>query len=148
MKLHLLEKLGIALVLGLGAMLIAPLRYALLGLVKHEPFYYRRPTSYWLKILKDDDARHRQWAALTLGDIGAEPGVVPALIEALNDKDFEVHRVVLTSLGTIGSAAKEAVPALNEALRHGDVETRGAIGEVLAKIDPEAAAKAGIAAAP
>src|SRR5438874_1231502 len=76
MKMQLLEKMGVVLVLGLGAMLITPLRYALVGVVKHERFYQRRPTSYWLKILKDEDARYRQWAAAALGDLGPEPGVV------------------------------------------------------------------------
>src|SRR5713226_2969808 len=135
MKLQLLEKLGIVLVLGLGAMLISPLRYALIGLVKHERFYQHRPTSYWLKLLKDDDARYRQWAARTLGDLGPEPGVVPALIEALQDKDSEVHRLAAISLGAIGPAAKQAVGALSEALRNADDETRPFIDEALTKID-------------
>jgi len=147
-KLHLLEKLGIVLVLGLGAMLISPLRYALVGLVKHERFYQHRPTSYWLKLLRDGDARYRQWAARTLGDLGPEPGVVPALIEALNDKDLEVHRAVLQSLRTIGPAAKQAVPALREALNHTDVETRELIGAALTRIDPNAAANAGAGGEP
>jgi HEAT repeat protein len=147
-KLQFLEKLGIVLVLGLGAMLISPLRYALVGLVKHERFYQHRPASYWLKLLRDDDARYRQWAARTLGDLGPEPGVVPALIEALKDKDAEVHRLAAISLGTIGPAAKQAVSALSEALRNGDDERRQFIHEALAKIDPEAQAKASVMADP
>jgi hypothetical protein len=144
MKRHLVEKLGIVLILGLGALLIAPVRYALLGLVKHERFYKRRPTSYWLKLLNDDEARYRQWAAQNLGEMGAEPGVITALIAALKDRDIEVHRMAVASLGTFGPAAKEAVPALNKTLRNADIEDREVIEEALAKIDPKPVPKAGV----
>jgi hypothetical protein len=148
MKMPLLGKLGMVIVLGLGAMLIAPLRYALIGFVKHERFYQLRPTSYWLKILKDEDARYRRWAAHTLGNLGSEPGVVPALIEALKDKDHEVHRLAAISLGTIGPTAKQAVPALSEARKNGDDDRRMVIDEALTKIDPETVSKAGARAEP
>jgi hypothetical protein len=144
MKVPILEKLGIVLVLGLGAMLISPLRYGITGLVQHERFYLHRPTSYWLKMLNDSDARYRQWAAGALGELGAEPGVVSGLTEALNDRDLEVHRVVLTSLRALGPAAKQAVPALREALKHTDVETRELIEAALASIDPNAPTGPGV----
>jgi hypothetical protein len=143
-----LEKIGIVLVLAFGALLISPLRYALLGLVKHERFFQQRPTSYWLKILKDEDARYRQWAAAALGELGPEPGVVPALIEALDDKDMEVHRLVVIALGTIGPGAKEAVGALREARRKGDVESRELIDGVLAKIAPKPVPESGAGGEP
>src|SRR5438105_612030 len=133
---RLTQKFAIVLVVTFGAMLISPLRYALVGLIKHERFYQRRPTSYWLKILKDEDVRYRQWSARTLGDLGPEPGVVQALIEALNDKDYEVHHLAATSLGMIGPAAMQAVPALREALGNSDDERREFITEALIKIDP------------
>jgi HEAT repeats len=144
MKRHLVDRLGIVLILGLGALLIAPVRYALLGLIKHERFYKRRPTSYWLKLLNDDEARYRQWAAHNLGELGAEPGVVTALIAALKDRDIEVHRMAVVTLGTLGPAAREAVPALNKTLPNADIEDREVVEEALAKIDPKPVPKAGV----
>jgi hypothetical protein len=135
-------QLGIVLTVCLGAMLVSPLRYSLIGLVKNERFYLLRPTSYWLKLLKDEDVRYRQWAARSLGQLGPEPGVVLALAEKLKDKHWSVHCSVAKSLGQIGPPAKEAVPALVEALKHADADTGKIIIEALKSIDPDAALKA------
>src|SRR5258708_1866597 len=136
-------KLPIMLTVGLGALLISPLRYALIGLGKNECFYMLRPTSYWLKLLKDEDVRYRLWAARSLRHLGAKPGVVPALTEALRDKDWHVHYLAAQSLGEIGPAAKAAVPALVEALGNADDYVGKGIAEALKRIDPDAAMKAG-----
>jgi HEAT repeat protein len=42
---------------------------------------------------------------------------VPALIEALKDKSINVRQNAAFALGGIGPAAKDAVPALSEALK-------------------------------
>jgi HEAT repeat protein len=73
-----------------------------------------------IEALKDkDNATYvRSDAAMALGGIGpAAKAAVPALIEALNDKGFNVRYWAATSLGQIGPAAKDAVPALIEALK-------------------------------
>ena len=146
MKNRVFVNLALVIMLGLGSMLISPLRYALLGFLKQERFYRHRPTSYWLKILQDGDVRYRRWAASALGHVGDRPGVVPALTEALKDKDSEVHCLAATSLGTIGPPAEEAVPALTEAQKNADDEMRQLIDEALSKICPKAVTEADLRA--
>ena len=58
----------------------------------------------------------RLFAAVMLGAI-KEPTAVPALIEALSDRDVNVRHAAAASLGQIGSP--RAVPRLIEALREG-----------------------------
>ena len=146
MKNRVFLKLTLLLLLGLGSLLIAPLRYAVLGLIKQERFYQHRPVSYWLKILQDRDVRYRRWAAGVLGNVGDRPAVVSALTEALKDKDSEVHCLAATSLGTIGPAAIDAVPALTEGRKNADDEMRKLIDEALAKICPAAVTEADLRA--
>jgi hypothetical protein len=134
MRNRLFTKLALLLVLALGSTLISPLRYAFTGFLRHEHFFKHRPTSYWLKIIHDDDVRYRRWSARALSHLGGEPEVVAALAAALKDKDAEVHYQAVLSLGAIGPAAKKAVPALTEALKKSDDSIRPLIEEALWKI--------------
>ena len=74
--------------------------------------------------------------------------IVPALTRALNDPDPSVRGNVATSLGNFGNAAKTAVPELAKLLRDTNWYVSGTLGDraanVLLKIDPEAAARAGV----
>lgn len=62
----------------------------------------------------------------------------------MKDRHHEVRRSAAKALGQLGTAAKDAVPALIETLKdeNGDVRQDAAIA--LKKIDPEAAKKAGL----
>ena len=80
---------------------------------------------------------------------GNSPAAVPLLIELLRDSDPVVRRYAADCLGDLGPAAAPAVPALLRAL--GDEEqggmvitVGGAAAYALQKIDPEAAARAGV----
>jgi HEAT repeat protein len=107
----------------------------------------------------------RRYAAQALKEIGPEDkAAVPALIEALKDKDEEVPNVAAWALARIGQAAfpglidalkdddrdfrlwiaralwrigAVAVPALTKALSDEDVRVRGRAALVLVKIAPE-----------
>jgi HEAT repeat protein len=74
-----------------------------------------------IETLKDADQSVRGEAVTALGKIGAEPGVVQALIGMLHDSDPHIRRASAESLGNLGPAARAAIPAL-EALRHGAYE--------------------------
>ncbi len=76
---------------------------------------------------------------------GAEVGyadpelTVPVLIAGLDDTDRTARENAAIALGRYGQQAKAAIPALVRTL-----PTNGAAGFSLKKIDPEAAAKAGV----
>ncbi|MDB6066650.1 MAG: repeat-containing protein [Pedosphaera sp.] len=82
---------------------------------------------------------------VALGRIHAQPGlVVPALLKCLSDPDFRVRRHAAYSLADFGADAKPAISALVELLQDKNAAVRQAAAEALPKIDPEAAAKAGV----
>jgi HEAT repeat protein len=62
--------------------------------------------------------------------------VVPALIEALNDRESDVRRSAAIGLGNYGEQAKDAIPALEKALTDSDARVREAAGKALTRIDP------------
>jgi HEAT repeat protein len=86
--------------------------------------------------LGDADVFVRWGAARTLGQIGSVPGVavVPGLIPLLSDPDADVRVAAAEALGSFGRAAREAVPALTEALRLGTPTLRLAAVQALAGI--------------
>ena len=77
--------------------------------------------------LKNGDPQLRGDAAGALVGIGARNlEVIEALITALeNDSEREVRRTVASSLGSMGLAASNAVPALIKILHRADAESRG-----------------------
>jgi HEAT repeat protein len=62
--------------------------------------------------------------------------VVPALTEALKDKDGDVRWSAAIGLGYFGDQAKDAIPALEAAQRDRDPRVREAAGVALSRIDP------------
>ena len=71
----------------------------------------------------------------SLNKIGLDAkATVPALIEALKDKDKDVRRDAAKALGIIGPTAKAAVPALIEMLKDKDVYVRRSAEGALDKI--------------
>jgi HEAT repeat protein len=97
--------------------------------------------------LKDPDDKIRQMSANALGSMGrhAAPAITALIAEAAN-RESEVREVAIVALGQLGPVAKEAVPVLLEAYREkwGDAYSHHFTGEALKRIDPQAAAAAGV----
>ncbi len=71
----------------------------------------------------------------------APPAVTPLLVETLKDKSAEVRDKALDAMASMGPTAKDAVPALMEALPSKDfLEHRKEVVHVLGCIGPEAKA--------
>ena len=67
----------------------------------------------WIHALSDPDAKPRKKAADKLGNVGAsDPAVVPALCEALKDKNADVRCEAILALAKSSSGAKEAIAPL------------------------------------
>jgi HEAT repeat protein len=63
--------------------------------------------------------------------------VIPALIDSLKDKkNDELRWSAAIGLGYFGEEAKEAIPALQEALRDKDARVREGAAVALSRIDP------------
>lgn len=62
--------------------------------------------------------------------------VVPALTEALKDKDGDIRQSAAIGLGYFGDEAKSATAALQAAQRDHDPRVREAAGKALQRIDP------------
>ena len=68
---------------------------------------------------------------------GEAAQVVPALIEALKDKDGDVRWSAAIGLGSFGEQATDAIPALQAAQRDRDARVREQAGVALSRIDPQ-----------
>jgi hypothetical protein len=91
---------------------------------------------------RTNDTSTQGAAADALGDIHSDPDVViPALIACLQDND--INDAAALALRKFGPLAKAAVPKMLPLL-HGGKEARRAATLALPRIDPAAAAKAGI----
>jgi HEAT repeat protein len=62
---------------------------------------------------------------------------VPALIEALKDRENDIRWSAAIGLGNLGEAAREAIPALQLAQRDKDARVREAARVALSRIDPQ-----------
>ena len=96
-----------------------------------------KSTSEMLEDLKSPKERERIIAVRTLPQRkGEAERVVPALIEALKDRNGDVRWSAAIGLGSLGESAEEAIPALQAAHRDRDVRVREAAGVALSRIDP------------
>jgi HEAT repeat protein len=97
-----------------------------------------KSTADLLEDLKAPEERDRINAVRTLPQRKGEAAkVVPALIDALKDKDGDVRRSAALGLGTFGAQAKDAIPALEAAKNDRDARVGEAAGIALSRIDPE-----------
>jgi HEAT repeat protein len=117
--------------------------------------------------LKAEDGTARAHAARVIGQLVQPPEVLgvscwgpsppprvarpwvgkrtlPALVKALGDREPTVRARAAHTLGLIGDAAKSAAPALTQALRDEDAAVREAALWSLKRVDPAAAARAGV----
>ena len=98
---------------------------------------------FLLKALASESMETRLHVAYALGEIGKQlddeshlPDILTALIRSLTDSEWNVRRLVVRALVTIGAPA---VPALTEALNGTDRELRGMAERALNDIGtPEA----------
>jgi HEAT repeat protein len=96
--------------------------------------------------MKDRDEWIRRMSMNALGPMGRHAApAIPALIAEAANRDPETQDVAVMALGQIGPPAKEAVPVLIEVYRQdGDKYSRMFAADALRRIDPQAAAAAGV----
>jgi hypothetical protein len=100
--------------------------------------------------LRDPYYAARAGAVEALGKLGADAKiavpalVVPLLTNVLHDPSLSIQRMAVEALGKFGPDAKIAVPALVELLNASTGFLREGSTNALKKIDPQAAARAGV----
>jgi HEAT repeat protein len=95
--------------------------------------------------LNDQDKAVHRLAVIALGTLHAEPGLaVPALMKEFPGNDPLLRPWIMIEIGQFGTNASVAVPMLLEALSDNDQKVRDEAASALKKIDPAAAAKAGV----
>jgi HEAT repeat protein len=100
----------------------------------------KKSTTQLIADLKSADEKDRLVAVRLLADRKGEADqVVPALTEALQDKESDVRLSAAIGLGYFGERAKESVPALQAALHDRDARVREAAVHAIARISPEQA---------
>ena len=98
-----------------------------------------------IQSLKSEDAIVRSTAAYVLGRIG-EPDAIPALVQALNDKRWEVRQNVVSALGEIDQSSQVVVLTLIQALSDEHINVRIWAASTLGQIGaPAEAAIPGLA---
>ena len=96
-----------------------------------------RPVDEWVRALSDPDAKLRKNAAEKLGNVGSsDPAVVPALCQALSDKNADVRCEVILALAKSGSVAKVAIEPLQVISQQDrDTRVRTYAAKALAKLE-------------
>jgi HEAT repeat protein len=101
-----------------------------------------------LRGVASSDAAERDVAIWALLSVDAEHAdrrlVVPSLVKALADTNFVIRLVAARGLGLFGTNAQPAVPVLVRLLNDRNSRVRPDATNALRKIDPEAAARAGV----
>lgn len=124
------------------------------------PVYEGKPLAHWIKVLRDPNSkgwgharqvleglgpRDRAAAPLLLRALGEEDppkpvrdgllgigsAAVPALVEALKDRDAAVRAAAADVLLRLGEEARKAVPALRQALKDAEAGVRVAAARAL-----------------
>ncbi|MGH7411264.1 MAG: HEAT repeat domain-containing protein, partial [Candidatus Methylomirabilis sp.] len=99
-----------------------------------EPLYEGRSFVEWLGDLRDPSSEIRLRAAQALRHFGSR--AAPLLAQTVTDADPNVRWAAASALGEIGPEAKDAVPALLQALRDPEDMVRGSVRYALRQIDP------------
>ncbi len=96
-----------------------------------------KSTTQLIADLKSGEEHDRVVAARLLPERKGEAAqTVPALIEALKDKDADIRRSTAIGLGHLGGYPHEPIPALQPLLKDKDARVREAAGVALSRIDP------------
>ncbi|HOX08400.1 MAG TPA: HEAT repeat domain-containing protein [Planctomycetota bacterium] len=96
-----------------------------------------------LELTENQPKDVRMMAVNALGAIGPEKGVVPVLVKALGDKDWEVRELACGALARIGGPAAEALPAIEALLKDESPEVRKVAEYAVGKIGRERPAPPG-----
>ena len=89
-----------------------------------------------IDLLREPEGALREWAVLTIGQIGADAAAaVPALTARLTESDPSVRVAAAETLARLG---KSAVPALIKALKDESPEIRSAAVDLLGRIGADA----------
>ncbi|MBK8576624.1 MAG: HEAT repeat domain-containing protein [Elusimicrobia bacterium] len=97
-------------------------------------------------LLSDKDSWVRCRSASALGLMPSDAGsVIPALVEALHDRDFCVSEKAAIALGAVG---EPAVPPLLEALKSNSASARKGAAQALGYMSPDVQKKVGEALLP
>jgi hypothetical protein len=120
-------------------------RYTLIALGKIGPAAKMAIPSLLHTVSTSTEEEVRGSAVFALAGIHAEPErVVPVLISCLADTSIDVQQAAAEGLGNFGENAKPAVPALVVLLQNPNPSVIGLARVALLRIDPEAAARAGV----
>jgi RNA polymerase sigma factor (sigma-70 family) len=106
-----------------------------------EPVFFRgKPAGFWIKALKDRDPAYRVDAVIALRAIAeVDRSVIPMLIASLKDKgDSDQHYVGQRAAEALGNLGAAALPALRDAMKDPDRETRRLVAEALGTVGKEA----------
>ena len=97
-----------------------------------------KPIDHWVQTLQDPDVKLRKSAAQKLGNLGpAYPAALPALCDALKDRDAGVRCEVVFALVKFGPEAKAAIPTLAQLRKQDpDAKVRDYAAKALAKLEP------------
>jgi HEAT repeat protein len=118
-------------------MRVRTLRVLLLCLLACGGCSKQKSTDELLADLRGSQERERIIAVRLLPQRkGDAAQVVPALIEALKDKDGDMRWSAAIGLGYFGEQARDAIPALQAAQRDHDARVREAAGVALSRIAP------------
>ena len=103
----------------------------------------KKSTDQLIQDLKSSQVKERLIAVRLLQERkGDAAKVVPALIEALKDKESDIRWSAAIGLGYFGNQAKDAIPALEVAQNDRDARVREAARVALSRIDPSLPQKA------
>ncbi len=120
-------------------------RYTLMALGKIGPAAKMAIPSLLRTVSTSTDEEVRASAVFALGGIHAEPEhVIPVLIKCLVDPSIDVQGEAAEGLGNFRENAKPAVPALVVLLQSPNQDVMNRARAALLRIDPEAAARAGV----
>jgi hypothetical protein len=137
----------IAIVVGLIA---ASMTFRLVG--NKESSYRNKPTSYWSKKLQEPIQRREvtQGHVKIVKDVDpaadlrhGDPEAIPVLVELMKDDNSIVRQEAILILARIGSPARQAIPALQQALNDPDEQVRGRAATALRKIELDVTEESG-----
>jgi HEAT repeat protein len=115
----------------------------LLGLLVCAGCTSEKTTAELIQDLKSGQEGDRISAARLLADRKGDAGqVVPALIEALEDKVPDVRWSAAIGLGYYGDQARDAIPALQARVKDPDARVREGARVAMSRIDPSLAPQA------
>jgi hypothetical protein len=139
----------IAIVVGLIA---SSMTFRMVGSMGKESSYRNKPTSYWSKKLQEPIVRREVWQGHVkiLKDVDpaadlrhGDPDAIPVLVELMKDNNSIVRQEAILILARIGSPARQAIPALQQALSDPDEQVRARAATALRKIELDVTEESG-----